>query len=319
MDRRTQPRLLPLWIGILLASWPFNIVLGKIALRYFPSVALASFRLMAAAAIMPMMFVLTRGKSQPFSRSFTLREIRRFCWLAICGVILNQGCFIIGLNRTSAAHSAFILATGPIAIFVLAWLQELEAATWRKVSGLALAFSGVIVLTTEKGLGLRSPNLLGDIITLFGATGFALYTVSARKLIAKCDAVRLTTLAYLLSAVIVGPIAIFEAVNMSLGQQWNSVPIEGWLAFGYIAISGSVMAFLIYTWTLRYLVPSRVGALTYVHPLIASSLAVVWLGEPVTPGLIIGGSLIMVGLYLTQFVSQMSSRGGRQDGVAAQA
>src|SRR5205814_5961069 len=159
----------------------------KIALQYFPSVALASFRLLIAAGVM-LIYVLrpTRLRTpQLFSTCFAMREIMRFCWLGLTGVILNQGCFIIGLSRTSAAHSALILATGPIAIFVLAWLQELEAATWRKIAGLAFAFSGVIILATEKGSGLRSPNLVGDIITLCGAMGFALYTVLARKMITR--------------------------------------------------------------------------------------------------------------------------------------
>jgi drug/metabolite transporter (DMT)-like permease len=316
MDRRTQPRLLPVWIGILLASWPFNIVLGKIALRFFPPIALASFRLLVAAVIMPLIFVVARRNSDSSPTSFTLRDIKTLSWLALTGVILNQGCFIIGLNHTSAAHSALILATGPITIFLLAWLREIESATWRKVAGLTFAFCGVSMLATEHGFQPRSPNLLGDIITLCGSVGFALYTISARSWVIRYDAVLVNTLLYSLSAIVVGPIALYEAVTMSQARQWNSVPWSGWLAFVYVTISGSVVAFLIYTWALQYLAPSRAGALTYVHPIMSSSLAVLMLGEPITIGLIMGGLLILAGLYLTQS-GQLISHHGQQRGYVA--
>ncbi len=318
MEPDSHKRLLPIWIGILLASWPFNIILGKIALRYFPSVALASFRLLIAAVVMVLVYAVAHRKSHPFSMCLRLSDLGKFSWLGLTGVILNQGCFIVGMSLTSAAHSALIIATGPITIFVLAWIRDLEVATWRKIVGLTFAFCGVFVLTTEKGFQLRSPTVMGDLITVCGSIGFALYTISARPLVSRYDTFKLNMLSYVCSAVISGPIAIFEATHLSLRHNWH-IPYTGWLSFAYIALSGSVMAMLIYAWALRYMAPSRVGALTYIHPVVASTFAVLWLGEPVTTGLVAGGLLVLVGLYFTQSGREMSSGAGRNSSLAIKA
>jgi drug/metabolite transporter (DMT)-like permease len=305
-QKRPHPALMATLIGIMVASWPFNLIFGKVALRYFPALALASFRLVLAGILMlPICWFArlrkskTNAESSPNKR-FDRRDFRTLLLLAVLGVVINQGCFVVGLNYTTVGHSALIMGMVPITILILAWAQGLEMATGRKIAGLTMAFTGVTVLTMEKGLHLYAGTLIGDLITLCGSASFALYTVVAKKVSWKYDSVTVNTFNYGLSAMLLLPLAIYEGAVITRNHGWINVDWKGWGGLAYLAVFGSVTGFLIYTWALRYTAASRMGAFTYTHPIVSTMLGILWLGEMITRNLVIGGVLILTGIYLIQ-------------------
>ena len=282
----------------MVASWPFNLIFGKIALRYFPVLAVASFRLVIAGLLMLPVCLFVGARSAKFNTTFKKldrRDFWTFLLLAVLGVVINQGCFVIGLNYTTVGHSALIMGMGPITILILAWSQGLEVATSRKIIGLTMAFTGVVVLAVEKGLRLHG-TMIGDVITLCGSAGFALYTVVAKKVSWRYDSVTVNTFNYGLSAIILLPLATYEVVTITRHHGWSTVTWKGWGSLAYLAVFGSVIAFLIYTWALRYVAASRMGAFTYTHPIVSTALGILWLGEAVTRNLVVG----LTGIYLIQ-------------------
>jgi drug/metabolite transporter (DMT)-like permease len=301
-QERPHPALLATLIGIMVASWPFNLIFGKIALRYFPVLAVASFRLVIAGLLMLPVCLFVGARSAKLNTTFKkldCRDFWRFLLLAVLGVVINQGCFVIGLNYTTVGHSALIMGMGPITILILAWSQGLEVASSRKIIGLTMAFTGVVVLAVEKGLRLHG-TMIGDLITLCGSAGFALYTVVAKKVSWRYDSVTVNTFNYGLSAIILLPLATYEVVTITRHHGWSTVTWKGWGGLAYLAVFGSVIAFLIYTWALRYVAASRMGAFTYTHPIVSTALGILWLGEAVTRNLVIGGVLALTGIYLIQ-------------------
>jgi drug/metabolite transporter (DMT)-like permease len=290
-------------------TWPFNLILGKVALRYLPVLAVASFRLVAAGILMLTLSWVahSRGKSRP-AEAFDRGDLGRFLLLALLGVVINQGCFVVGLNYTTVGHSALIIGMSPITILILAWYQGLEVATTRKFVGLTMAFAGVIVLAFEKGLRLHGTTV-GDLITLCGSSGFALYTVQARKISSKYDSVTINTFNYGLGGLFLLPFAIYELVSITCNHGWSAVDWKGWAGLAYLTVFGSVIAFLIYTWALRYISPSRLGAFTYTHPIVSTGLGVLSLGEVITRNLVVGGVLVLTGMCLIQSGRESEPRG----------
>lgn len=298
-------------IALMVASWPFNLILGKVALRYLPAFAVASFRMTIAGIVMLPIYWATHFR-QSAEMKVTKRLVSGDFWtfllLAFFGMVINQGCFVVGLNYTTVGHSALIMGMAPITILILAWGQGLEVATSRKIIGLAMGFTGVTVLALEKGLHLHSGTLVGDLLTLFGSSGFALYTVAAKKVSWKYDAITINTFNCGLSAILLLPLTIYEGFAITQTHSWSSVPWKGWMGIAYMALVGSVTAFLIYTWALRYIAASRIGAVTYTHPIVSTTLGILWLGEAITRSLIIGGALVLVGIYLIQSGPEPASR-----------
>jgi drug/metabolite transporter (DMT)-like permease len=185
---------------------------------------------------------------------------------------------------------------GPIYVLMLAWLMGLEAMTWKKILGMALAFAGVVVLAGEQGFSLQGGSLTGDLITLAGSWGFAFYVVLGKKVAPRFDSLEMNTFNYLTGAALILPVAVRQALVLD----WRAVAWQGWAGLLFMAAFASVLAYLIYYWALKHVAASRLAAFSYLLPVLATLLGILFLGEPVTKHLLIGGGLVMAGVYMAE-------------------
>ena len=65
----------------------------------------------------------------------------------------------------------------------------------------------------------------------------------------------------------------------------------------YMAVFSSAVAYVFYFWLLRYLEASQLSAFTYLLPVVATILGIVWLGEKGSWGQVLGGVLALSGVY----------------------
>jgi drug/metabolite transporter (DMT)-like permease len=278
--------------------WTFNFLAAKVALREMSPYTLAPFRVELAAFIMVIISaVMTRrGKQSRAPKPLDRVDYWRFFWLGLFGVAGNQVLFLIGLSSTTVGHSSLIIATGPISILLLARAQKLELLTVNKLLGMVLSFSGVALLALEKGISLQAGTLKGDLITFAGSFSFACYTVLSKRIAPKYDTISMNLYLYASGALIVLPWAIWRARLLD----WGAVSWKGWAGLLYLALFGSVVAYLLYYWALRHLAASRLAAFTYIQPVLATLLGVAALGEEMTHNLLGGGALVLVGVYLAE-------------------
>ena len=82
------------------------------------------------------------------------------------------------------------------------------------------------------------------------------------------------------------------------GFSVSAVPAEGWWAFLYLTLIGSVVAFSAFVWLLGHAPPSLVTTYAYVNPVVAVFLGWLILSEPVTLPVVVGGSLAVLGVAL---------------------
>jgi drug/metabolite transporter (DMT)-like permease len=278
-------------LAAMLAMWSFNYVAGKTALRYFDALTLGAFRIEIAGLILFPIYFLRRNRS---------RLTRRDVWtLSYLGWLLcaNQLFFTVGLAFTTSGHSAMILAIGPILVLLLARAMKIEALSTAKIVGMALAFTGAAILAAENGFDLRrSPTLSGDLLTLLGTTCFTVYVVLSKKVAGRYDSLEMNAVNFFASAIVLLPLAIFLAVHFD----WKSVPREGWMGLLYMAAISSVAAYTLFYWALRYMEASRVAAVNYFQPIGAILVAAIFLREVPTRYLLLGGVLILLGVYLAE-------------------
>ncbi len=287
-------------IALQVALWSGNFIIGKIGLRHWSPLSLASFRVVLAALVMLPVY-LVHGPLPGAERArWNRRDFWTFVQLGFFGVVINQVCFTIGLNYTTVGHSALIIATGPISVLLMAWALGLEALTLEKVLGMVLAFAGVAVLAAEQGLSLRSGTLRGDLITLAGSLGFATYTVLGKRVAEEYDSVSMNAFNYFAGGLLLLPLAVRQALSLTRAGGWGSVDWEGWAALGYMAVGASVLAYLIYFWLLRYMAASRLVAFGYFHPVLTTLMGILLLGERLTRSLLLGGALVLAGVYLIE-------------------
>jgi drug/metabolite transporter (DMT)-like permease len=290
-------------IALVIVIWAVNFIAAKIGLRTLPAAALASFRVVLAGVVMlPFYWLCSRLPAfaeavESRRRKFTFGDLWTFLYMGFFGVVMNQVCFTVGLRYTSVSHAAVIVGMGPIYTLILAVLLQLEQATWRKAIGMAIAFAGIAVLASENGISTHSPSVLGDAITMTGSIGFAMYVVLGKHLGGRYDPLTMTAFSHYAGAVIVLPVAIYRAVLLGSAGEWRAIAGTGWAALLYMAIFSSAVAYVFYFWLLRYLEASQLSAFTYLLPVVATILGIVWLGEKGSCGQVLGGVLALSGVY----------------------
>ncbi|HYF57717.1 MAG TPA: DMT family transporter [Burkholderiaceae bacterium] len=201
----------------------------------------------------------------------------------------------VGLGTAALSIGAGLLAvlqsSAPMfaAIVGAVWLGE-RISAWR-AAGLAVGFAGVALLVWDKA-GVREAAGLAVWITL-GVT--ALWGVSsqyAKSRLAGVDPLALATGSITVAAVALAPLAW-------LG--WPETPpgAKAWAEVAFLGVASSGLGFLIYFGLLRSIGAVRATSVTFLNPVVAMGSAAVYLGEPVTPRMLAGCAVILLGTALT--------------------
>jgi len=290
--QKPKPLLLFTMLSLMITIWAVNFVVGKIALRHIPVMTFTVTRLELAAVVMAVVYFFTKRRTK-----LDRRDIKTFVQLGILGVVINQGGFTLGLKYTSVGHSALIIALAPVMVLLLAGIARLETITLPKALGMAICFIGVIVLGSESAVGTAArESLKGDLITFTSVAGYAVYVVLAKKVVDRYDTVTMNFFSFLTAACFLFPLAVYECAHLD----WGGVGWAGWTGLAYMAVLSSVAAYSIYYWALRHMDASRLAATTYIEPILAMALGAVFLGERFSGRLLIGGALVVTGVYITE-------------------
>jgi drug/metabolite transporter (DMT)-like permease len=271
--------------------WALNFVVAKMALREFTPFLLTALRMGLAAVMLLGIFAATRTRRRTVR--WTAREVLLLLVLGVSGMALNQGFFAAGLSRTSVVHAAIIMGLTPVQVLLLAAATGQETLTRRKVTGLAVAIAGVAVLQLPHD-GHGAPSLAGDVCILLSGFTLAIYTVGGKDLTARHDSVTMNTFAYTGSAVVLSPVVVWQPFHFA------AVSAGAWLCVAYMAVFASVVSYLIYGYALAHMAASRVSAVSYLQPLLATLMAIPILGEHLTAPILAGGALVLAGVYITE-------------------
>jgi drug/metabolite transporter (DMT)-like permease len=281
-------------IVLMIAGWTGNYIAGKIALHAFPPLLLFGLRIsMAGVLILPVWWWERRRRAE---LSWTRRDVPLLIVLGVFGVALNQMLFVLGLSRTSVAHSSIFANTTPILILLMASMRGLERLTGWKLTGVMVALTGVVLLRKLDTNPQGEATLAGDFLTFCGALAFSIFTVLGKPHARRYSAITVNTFAYAGGALAMAPVTLWKAGGFDFG----AVPFSAWAAVFYMALVPSVICYLIYYYALARVEASRLAAFSYLQPLLAILFGIVILHERVTLGLAVSGLVIFGGVYITE-------------------
>lgn len=281
-------------VVLMIAGWAGNYVVGKIALQAFSPVLLFCLRIsMAGVLILPVYLWERRRRPEP---SWTLRDVTQLVVLGLLGVALNQFLFVVGLSRTSVAHSSIFANMTPILILLLASARGLERLTGWKLLGVTVALAGVVLLRKLDTNSHGEATLLGDFLTFCGALAFSIFTVLAKPQTKRYGGITVNTFAYAGGGLLMAPVTLWQAA----GFNFRAVPLSAWAAVFYMAFLPSVICYLIYYYALARMEASRLAAFSYLQPVLAIVFGILVLQEHVTFALVVSGLVIFIGVYITE-------------------
>ncbi|MFN0172227.1 MAG: DMT family transporter [Bryobacteraceae bacterium] len=284
-------------LSLMLAFWSGNFIIGKWALRELPPVLAGALRVVCASAlVLPLYFWERRraGNRQP-----TNTELPMVLLFAVGGISLNQVLFMVGLANTTVAHSSILVTLNPIVVLLMARFFGVERLTARRVVGMSVAATGVLVLQLWSSPGVVSqsgPSLMGDSFIVLSTLMLAAFMVLGKPVIGHHSAITVTTCAYVGAAVALTPVSLWLYRDFP----FHRVSAGAWLSVLYMALFPSVLAYMIFSYALKHIGPTRLAAVTYMQPLLATSLAACTLGETITVPVVASGAVICSGVFIAE-------------------
>ena len=247
------------------------------------------------------MGVIVLGIAVALRKQFAIPERNEWLYFALLGFIgvtFHQWLQANGLVTAQATTTAWIVATTPIFIALLGWLVLKEKLGWLKVGGIALAALGVLLIVSNGNLGALfagKVGTIGDLLILISAPNWAIYTVLSRRELARHPAARLMFYVMLLGWLFTniwifgfGP-GISEIARLTF---------KGWSAILILGVFGSGLAYIAYYDALQVVPASQLGVFLNIEPLVTTLLAASLLSEPITVIVLLGGAIIIAGIYL---------------------
>ena len=290
MPRRRPALLLPaLSLHVLIASGTFLVAKGT--LREIPPLPLALFRFVLATSVMWPAVRLARPHKR-LARS----DLPRIYLLGFLAVPINQGCFLFAMQWASVPHAALLYALTPSFMLVFSMFTGTRP-TLPQVAGIALAFSGVLLLLLQRGLHMDPNALPGDLLILGAVAGWAGYLFAGRRLTRRYGPLIVTSESLLAGTLIYLPIGLVSLI----GWHPSGVTAAGWAGLAYLALLTSAFNYALLFWGLEYLKPTTVAMVTNLQPLVTATLAWLILHERLSPSFFVSMALVLVGVWLTRW------------------
>jgi drug/metabolite transporter (DMT)-like permease len=260
----------------------------RVAVQSMPPFLMAGFRF-AIAGMLIFGFLRLKGAAWPTAMQWRDQ--------VIIGVFLLLGGNAIvswSEQRTPSGITSLILGASPLVMVLLEWIRPGgKRPTISLLLGVAVGIFGIVLLLGPDSIpaGYRPPAI--DIIALFiasiswwvgslyskhAATGTPLLMASAMQMLSG-------SLCMVLTGLLLG-----EAGRLQLG----SISLHSWLAFSYLVVAGSIIAYPVYVWLLGHSTPAKVSTYAYVNPVVAVILGWAILGEPLNLRILLA-SVVIIG------------------------
>jgi drug/metabolite transporter (DMT)-like permease len=307
----------PVTAGVLVALGTVYVVWGStyLAIKYtvggLPPFLAMGFRFLLAGTLLCLALLVFRGRA-------AFRMTRRELGTAVmCGLFLlvgGNGLVAVAEQDVDSGLAALLIAGTPLWVVLLgAVLRDRPSAA--TVAGLLLGLTGVTVLLLPgiSGAAHIGPLLLVCLSSVLWSCGTVLAT--RRPMPADPFATTVVEMA-------VGGTTMVSLG--SLGGEWGRLDLDGagsasWIAFAYLVLVGSLVAYSAYVWLLARAPLSLVTTYAYVNPAVAVALGALFLSEPLTPSVLVGGGIIIAAVAWVITAESRTRRrplAGRSEGAA---
>ena len=288
-----------LMLLVTMVIWGSTFVVTKGINDQVPPFTLAFVRVAIGALVLLACALIRQARGGSHSRWSAL-PWGTMISMGLVGVVLYYAVFNYSLVYTSASQGALVQSCIPAmtALVAVVWLRE--HASVLRWAGIALSMVGVLIVFSGSDAQSGSASLLGNVLMFVSAVLWGVYTSMAKR-VANYDAMQVTAGIIGAGAVLLLPLASFEIA----AEGMPSVDLRGWLGMAYLGAGASGLGYMLYSSALKHVDASEAGVYTNLIPIVGVITGVM-LGEPLSLRAIIGGIVVLVGVWMTSRQPGMS-------------
>lgn len=219
----------------------------------------------------------------------------RLAALGFVGHFLYQYLFIGGLARTTVANSSLLLAATPVVIALVSAAIGEERIGVLHWLGAALSMAGIYAII-GRSVAVGGAGFTGDLMMAGAVVCWTIYTLGARRLIARHSPVGVTGLSMAIGTLLYVPLV---SGNMA-AVNWSAISPTTWVMSVYSALFALCVAYTIWYVGVRELGTARTSMYSNLIPIVAMLTAVIFLDEPLGITKVFGAAAVLGGIALTR-------------------
>jgi drug/metabolite transporter (DMT)-like permease len=259
----------------------------RVAVQSIPPLLMASGRF-AIAGILIFTLLKLRGAAWPTPRQWRDQSI-----IGVLLLLGGNGLVSWAEQKVPSGLTSLVLGAAPVIVVIFDWLRPGGLRpTLGVVTGVGVGVIGIFLLVGPGALPADSRPPLAYILCLFlSSISWWLGSFYSKHAVSGTPLLLASSMQMIVGSVatLVVGLAIGEGGDLHLA----SISSASWVAFGYLVVAGSLVAFPVYVWLLEHSTPTKVSTFSYVNPVVAVLLGWWLLHEPLTVRTLVAASVII--------------------------
>jgi len=288
-----KPKLIPILEALFAVTvWGASFIATKVALRDVSPITVVWLRFAMGVFILGITVTVRKQFALP-----KRREWFYFALLGFLGITFHQWMQSTALQTSRASTTAWLVATTPVFMALIGWLALKEKLTWLQTSGIVLATLGVLLVVSDGNPGAISFKQFGapgDILILISSVNWAVFSALSRRGLKTHPPARMMFYVMTLGW-------LFSTILFFAGPGLGDIPqltFNGWMGVTFLGVFCSGLAYIAWYDALQALPTAQLGAFLYLEPPVAVIVAALILAESFTWAAMLGGGIILFGVWL---------------------
>jgi len=229
-------------------------------------------------------------------RKMPLKLSRRDLWVSVVsGVVIwvtGNGFVMWAEQWVDAGYAALLFSTVPIWTAIIGNILDRKLPSARLCGAFVVAIGGMAILGGADLFQAKTQLLMPTLVILSGTVLWAMSTHLQKRLPTRCPL--FVSSAY---QQLFGALGFFLMVFI-VGEPWPHPTRQSWLAWGYLVLFGSIIAYRSYIAVVRNFPATIAMTFAYVCPVLAVLFGALLLNETISPNKIVGMVMILGAVYL---------------------
>ncbi len=282
---RRSPAAVAVALGTVYLVWGSTYLAIRVTDRTLPPFLMSGARFFAAGVIL--YAIAVRGRPRP-----TLQEWRAAAIVGGALLLIGNGGVAWAETRLDSGLAALIVAIIPL------WVAVLDRAVLGRrlsrgaVVGLVVGFGGVALLVRPGG----GVDVVAALALVGSTSAWASGSLYARDARLPKSPLLSAAMQMLAASAMLGVAGLI--FGEAAGVHESSFTAKPSIAFAYLVVFGSLVAFSAYAWLLKNVRIAVVATYAFVNPVVAVALGALFLGESVGAGTLLAGGAIVVAVVL---------------------
>jgi drug/metabolite transporter (DMT)-like permease len=282
-----------LYLILVTVIWGLAEPVIKYTLGGIPPLLFLTYRFGISASVATIIFIFS-GLKLPKEKGI-IPELLLYVGLSTLALVL----LFFGLQETTVLDATVISLANPLIISLAGVYFLNEHITKKEKVGMGIALVGTVITVAEPLLQNHNSAMAfsGNILIFFYLIATAASTVLVKKLMrADISPLFLTNIFFIIGFLALLPFSLWEG---NLGSLVH-IPLSYHLGVAFMALLSGSFAYYLANKAQKTIEISEASVFGYLYPVIAAPIAVIWLGEKITPAFILGAAIITVGVVIAE-------------------